>query len=155
MLLEEAAPAGSVPQGAGADAHLGGARAAGAARRRFPGGQASAAGRETGAWEAEPIAIVGFGGRFADSPDADGFWRTMLSGRDRIGPLPAELFDRDLYHAPGALALGRSYTDLGAPVPVPTQPPPGCASPAPVRGDGRGPAPRTRRGRRDVRPLRA
>ncbi|MCZ4638948.1 polyketide synthase, partial [Streptomyces rubrogriseus] len=101
----------------------------GAARRRFPGGQASAAGRETGAWEAEPIAIVGFGGRFADSPDADGFWRTMLSGRDRIGPLPAELFDRDLYHAPGALALGRSYTDLGAPVPVPTQPPPGLRIP--------------------------
>ncbi|WP_406227832.1 polyketide synthase [Streptomyces anthocyanicus] len=129
VLLEEAAPAGSVPQGAGADAHLGGARAAGAARRRFPGGQASAAGRETGAWEAEPIAIVGFGGRFADSPDADGFWRTMLSGRDRIGPLPAELFDRDLYHAPGALALGRSYTDLGAPVPVPTQPPPGLRIP--------------------------
>ncbi|MFE2461674.1 polyketide synthase [Streptomyces sp. NPDC059402] len=77
----------------------------------------------------EPIAIVGFGGRFADSPDADGFWRTMLSGRDRIGPLPAESFDRDLYHAPGALARGRSYTDLGAPVPVPKAPPAGLRIP--------------------------
>ncbi|MFC8417159.1 polyketide synthase [Streptomyces coelicoflavus] len=77
----------------------------------------------------EPVAIVGFGGRFADSPDADGFWRTMLSGRDRIGPLPPESFDRDLYHAPGALARGRSYTDLGAPVPVPSAPPPGLRIP--------------------------
>ncbi|MFJ9674501.1 polyketide synthase [Streptomyces sp. NPDC101221] len=77
----------------------------------------------------EPVAIVGFGGRFADSPDADGFWRTMLSGRDRIGPLPAESFDRDLYHAPGALARGRSYTDLGAPVPVPDAPPAGLRIP--------------------------
>ncbi|MFE1587735.1 beta-ketoacyl synthase N-terminal-like domain-containing protein [Streptomyces sp. NPDC058737] len=77
----------------------------------------------------EPVAVVGFGGRFADSPDADGFWRTMLSGRDRIGPLPAESFDRDLYHAPGALARGRSYTDLGAPVPVPKAPPAGLRIP--------------------------
>ncbi|MFC9466695.1 beta-ketoacyl [acyl carrier protein] synthase domain-containing protein [Streptomyces coelicoflavus] len=77
----------------------------------------------------EPVAIVGFGGRFADSPDADGFWRTMLSGRDRIGPLPPESFDRGLYHAPGALARGRSYTDLGAPVPVPSAPPPGLRIP--------------------------
>ncbi|MGW7339551.1 beta-ketoacyl [acyl carrier protein] synthase domain-containing protein [Streptomyces sp. NPDC054808] len=77
----------------------------------------------------EPVAVVGFGGRFADSPDADGFWRTMLSGRDRIGPLPAESFDRDLYHAPGALARGRSYTDLGAPVPVPDAPPAGLRIP--------------------------
>ncbi len=79
--------------------------------------------------DGEPVAVVGFGGRFADSPDADGFWRTMLSGRDRIGPLPAESFDRDLYHAPGALARGRSYTDLGAPVPVPDAPPAGLRIP--------------------------
>ncbi|WP_405408126.1 beta-ketoacyl synthase N-terminal-like domain-containing protein [Streptomyces sp. NBC_01124] len=79
--------------------------------------------------DGEPVAVVGFGGRFADSPDADGFWRTMLSGRDRIGPLPAESFDRDLYHAPGALARGRSYTDLGAPVPAPDAPPAGLRIP--------------------------
>ncbi|MFE5602560.1 polyketide synthase [Streptomyces coelicoflavus] len=91
------------------------------------GGGAGAAPSVRGA--GEPVAIVGFGGRFADSPDADGFWRTMLSGRDRIGPLPPEQFDRDLYHAPGALARGRSYTDLGAPVPVPSAPPPGLRIP--------------------------
>ncbi|MEU8729561.1 polyketide synthase [Streptomyces tendae] len=129
VLLEEATPVGPVPAEPDADTHRGDGRAGGTARRGVRGGAAYATGRETGAGEAEPIAIVGFGGRFADSPDADGFWRTMLSGRDRIGPLPAESFDRDLYHAPGALALGRSYTDLGAPVPVPTEPPPGLRIP--------------------------
>ncbi|MFB7657284.1 MULTISPECIES: polyketide synthase [unclassified Streptomyces] len=103
-----------------------GSTAAGSPRRPGAGGVAAGAPGRAGA---EPIAIVGFGGRFADSPDAEAFWRTMLSGRDRIGPLPPELFDRDLYHAPGALARGRSYTDLGAPVPVPSAPPAGLRIP--------------------------
>ncbi|WP_306425741.1 polyketide synthase [Streptomyces sp. CS159] len=103
-----------------------GSSVGGGAGRSVHGG-AGAASSVRGA--GEPVAIVGFGGRFADSPDAEGFWRTMLSGRDRIGPLPPESFDRDLYHAPGALARGRSYTDLGAPVPVPSAPPPGLRIP--------------------------
>ncbi|OEV02431.1 polyketide synthase [Streptomyces oceani] len=73
----------------------------------------------------EPIAIVGYGGSFADSTDADGFWTAMLSGRDRIGPLPEVILDRRLYHSPGQLSPDRSYTDLGAPVRVPTRPPEG------------------------------
>ncbi|WP_280524561.1 polyketide synthase [Streptomyces coelicoflavus] len=115
-------------EGRGAAVGRGGAGSSvgGGAGRSVHGG-AGAASSVRGA--GEPVAIVGFGGRFADSPDADGFWRTMLSGRDRIGPLPPESFDRDLYHAPGALARGRSYTDLGAPVPVPSAPPPGLRIP--------------------------
>lgn len=72
----------------------------------------------------EPIAVVGFGGYFADSPDADGFWRTIGSGRDRISPVPASTLDRELYYAPDALSLTHSYTDQGAYVTVPEAPPP-------------------------------
>ncbi|WP_419184446.1 polyketide synthase [Streptomyces coelicoflavus] len=121
-------------EGKGAAVRRGGAgpSVGGGAGRSVRGG-AGAPGRDGAASSVrgagEPVAIVGFGGRFADSPDADGFWRTMLSGRDRIGPLPPESFDRDLYHAPGALARGRSYTDLGAPVPVPSAPPAGLRIP--------------------------
>lgn len=77
----------------------------------------------------EPIAVVGFGGCFADSPDADAYWATMCSGRDRIAPLPASLFDRDLYHAPDRMSLDRSYLDAGAPVLPPQAPPAGLSIP--------------------------
>ncbi|WP_131741037.1 polyketide synthase, partial [Actinomadura roseirufa] len=73
----------------------------------------------------EPIAVVGFGGRFADSPDAPAFWRAVRSGRDRIGPLPEEVLDRDLYHRRTGVSLTHSYTELGAAVPVPDAPPDG------------------------------
>ncbi|MFD1660490.1 polyketide synthase [Streptomyces caeni] len=74
---------------------------------------------------AEPIAVIGYGGMFADSPGADAFWRTMLSGHDRIAPLPAALFDREAYYCPGELSVMHSYTEVGAPVRVPSAPPPG------------------------------
>jgi acyl transferase domain-containing protein len=77
------------------------------------------------AMPAEPIAVVGFGGYFADAPDAEGFWRAVLSGRDRIGPVPESRFDRDLYHDPDALSLTHSYTDQGAYAEVPDAPPAG------------------------------
>ncbi|MGK5730885.1 polyketide synthase [Streptomyces sp. URMC 124] len=77
----------------------------------------------------EPVAVVGFGGRFGDAPDADAFWAAMLAGRDRIGPLPESLFDRELYHRPGKLSLTHSYTDLGSPVEVPAAPPEGLRIP--------------------------
>ncbi|MEU1816326.1 polyketide synthase [Streptomyces roseifaciens] len=77
----------------------------------------------------EPVAIVGFGGRFGDAPDADAFWAAMLAGQDRIGPLPESLLDRELYHRPGKLSLTHSYTDLGSPVEVPAAPPEGLRIP--------------------------
>ncbi|MFW6695382.1 polyketide synthase [Streptomyces sp. MAR4 CNX-425] len=79
----------------------------------------------------EPIAVVGAGGSFAGAPDADRFWEAVLSARDRIGPLPEALFDRDLFYAPDRLSPTHSYSDRGAPVRVPDEPPPGTAvSPA-------------------------
>jgi acyl transferase domain-containing protein len=82
-----------------------------------PGG--SAAGRP------EPIAIVGFGGRFAGAPDAEGFWRAVRSAKDRIGSLPADVFDREIYFQEKGVSLTRGYTELGAHVPVPDAPPDG------------------------------
>ncbi|MCF6521795.1 polyketide synthase [Streptomyces sp. JJ36] len=87
------------------------------------GGPARAA--RTAVRESEPIAVLALGGRFAGSPDAESFWETILSGQDRFTPLPAALLDPELYYAPGALSLDRSYTDLGAPVSVPEEPPEG------------------------------
>lgn len=71
----------------------------------------------------EPIAVVGLAGRFAGAPDAEGFWQVVSSGRTRIGPVPESVLERSLYHAPGALSLTHSYTDQGAHVPVPEEPP--------------------------------
>nr|BAG84242.1 putative beta-ketomyristoyl-ACP synthase [Streptomyces griseoviridis] len=76
---------------------------------------------------AEPIAVISYGARFSGAPDADSCWQAYLSGRDRIGPLPPALLDRDLYHAPGALSFSHAYTDHGSPVTVPDRPPPGLS----------------------------
>ncbi|CAM5349765.1 beta-ketoacyl [acyl carrier protein] synthase domain-containing protein [Streptomyces abikoensis] len=77
----------------------------------------------------EPVAIVGYGGRFGDAPDADAFWSAMLTGEDRIGPLPESLLDRELYYEPGKLSLSRTYTDQGSPLEVPAAPPDGLRIP--------------------------
>ncbi|MFH8788104.1 polyketide synthase [Streptomyces roseoverticillatus] len=77
----------------------------------------------------EPIAIVGYGGRFGDAPDADAFWAAMLTSESRIGPLPESLLDRELYYEPGKLSLTRSYTDQGSPLEVPAAPPEGLRIP--------------------------
>ncbi|PIM71511.1 polyketide synthase [Streptomyces sp. JV178] len=76
-----------------------------------------------------PIAVVGFAGRFAGCPDAEAFWARTLAGRSMVGPVPDDVFDRNIYYAPGALSLDRSYTDQGASVPVPDAPPPGLRLP--------------------------
>ena len=76
---------------------------------------------------AEPIAVVGYGGRFADAEDADAYWRTMVAGQDRLRPLPEDRLDRELHYAPGALSLAHSYTELGGHTPLPQSPPPGTA----------------------------
>ncbi|MEV0528253.1 polyketide synthase [Streptomyces sp. NPDC050439] len=73
----------------------------------------------------EPIAVVACGGRFADAESADAYWQLMLSGRDRLRPVPADRLDRELHYAPGALSLNRSYTELGGYAVVPQSPPPG------------------------------
>ncbi|WP_207923786.1 polyketide synthase [Actinomadura bangladeshensis] len=73
----------------------------------------------------EPIAVVGYGGRFAGAAGAEGFWAAVRSGEDRIGPLPGDVLDRDLYVQEEGVSLTHSYTGLGAHVPVPDAPPDG------------------------------
>ncbi|WP_369387659.1 polyketide synthase [Streptomyces sp. CG1] len=74
---------------------------------------------------AEPIAVVAYGGAFAGSPDPHSLWQTFISGRDRFAPLPREVLERRLHHAPGALSLSHTYTDLGAWMAPPREPPDG------------------------------
>ncbi|MFJ7059420.1 polyketide synthase [Streptomyces microflavus] len=78
-----------------------------------------------GAGFPEPIAVIAYGGRFADAEDADAYWQLMLDGQDRLRPVPADRLDRELHYAPGVLSLNRSYTELGGHAPVPQSPPPG------------------------------
>ncbi|HZU57909.1 MAG TPA: polyketide synthase [Actinocrinis sp.] len=73
----------------------------------------------------QPVAILAAAGSFADRRTADDFWRTSLHADDRIRPLPAELLDRELYFRPGSTGLAQTYTELGAALPPPKQPPPG------------------------------
>lgn len=77
----------------------------------------------------EPIAVVGFAGRCAGAPDAETFWARTLAGRTMVGPVPDDVLDRHLYYAPGAIGLDRSYSDQGAPLPMPDGPPPGLRFP--------------------------
>ncbi|MFG1796234.1 polyketide synthase [Nocardia sp. NPDC049149] len=71
----------------------------------------------------EAIAIVGFGGAFADAPDATAFWQNIRSGRDSLRQLPDDVLDRDLYLARGALTLTHTYCAVGAAASIPEQPP--------------------------------
>ncbi|MFJ2664218.1 polyketide synthase [Nocardia fluminea] len=71
----------------------------------------------------EPIAIVGFGGTFAGSIDAEEFWDNSRFGRSGIGVVPEVVFDRDLYFAPGEITLTHSYSEIGASLAVPDEPP--------------------------------
>ncbi|MBS2966939.1 polyketide synthase, partial [Actinocrinis puniceicyclus] len=73
----------------------------------------------------EPIAVIAAAGRFADTGDADEFWRAALQASDHISELPHRLLDRDLYLRPGSAGLAHTYTGLGAPVTPPEQPPRG------------------------------
>ncbi|MDJ1643620.1 polyketide synthase [Streptomyces sp. J15] len=78
-----------------------------------------------GAGLPEPIAVIAYGGRFADAENADAYWQLMLDGHDRLRPVPADRLDRELHYAPGALSLNRSYTELGGHAAVPQSPPRG------------------------------
>ncbi len=46
------------------------------------------------------IAVVGMAGMFAGSTDTDGFWNTILSGKDEITEVPAGRWDPAIYYAP-------------------------------------------------------
>ena len=63
------------------------------------------------------IAIVGMGAVAAHAPDADTFWRNLLSGADSLGDLPASRWDVDRLMGPDARAILR--TRLAATVDAP------------------------------------
>ena len=44
------------------------------------------------------IAVVGMACMFAGSPDLETYWSTVLDGRDAIGPVPPERWNRRIYH---------------------------------------------------------
>ena len=46
------------------------------------------------------IAIVGMAGMFAGSTDTNGFWNTILSGKDEITEVPTERWDPAIYYTP-------------------------------------------------------
>ena len=70
-----------------------------------------------------PIAVLAAAGRFGDARDADDFWRAALEPADHLRALPTSLLDRDLYFRPGSTGLSHSYTELGAALEPPEQPP--------------------------------
>ena len=64
----------------------------------------------------EPIAIIGFAGRFPGGDTPDAFWSLLAEGRSALGPVPAERWDQSLYldNAPGGVpAPGRCRTRWG------------------------------------------
>ncbi|SDY56872.1 amino acid adenylation domain-containing protein [Lysobacter sp. yr284] len=64
----------------------------------------------------EPIAIVGLAGRYPDARDLDQFWRNLRTGRDSIGPIPAQRWPLDGFFCedPERAVAGRmSYSKWG------------------------------------------
>ena len=65
----------------------------------------------------EPIAIVGISALFPDAPDADTFWRNILSSRVSIGPVPDDRWTLgDFWEegGPGNISEGKTYSKIGA-----------------------------------------
>ncbi|WGF87499.1 SDR family NAD(P)-dependent oxidoreductase [Marinivivus vitaminiproducens] len=86
-----------------------------AATRMTPDGAATASVPVAGARPAsiqsadEPIAIIGFSGRYPGGADADAFWRLLLAGESAIGEVPDGRWDAGpTFDADGG--EGRSYT---------------------------------------------
>ncbi|GGT14605.1 MULTISPECIES: type I polyketide synthase [Streptomyces] len=58
------------------------------------------------------IAITGLGCRFPGAPDVRAYWKLLLSGERRFGPVPAERWNHEPFHEPGdPSAPLAAYTD--------------------------------------------
>ncbi|MFJ7165896.1 aminotransferase class I/II-fold pyridoxal phosphate-dependent enzyme [Streptomyces globosus] len=58
------------------------------------------------------IAITGLGCRFPGAPDVHAYWKLLLSGERRFGPVPAERWNHEPFHEPGdPSAPLAAYTD--------------------------------------------
>ncbi len=60
------------------------------------------------------IAIVGIGCRFGGSPDLQGYWDLVRSGRNAFEPVPKDRFDADIYLDENRRAVDKSYAKIGA-----------------------------------------
>ena len=62
------------------------------------------------------IAIIGLEAIFPSSPDAAGYWRTILAGDDTMTGVPAARWDTEVYYSPEMTRAGagrRSYSKWG------------------------------------------
>ncbi|HXJ40773.1 MAG TPA: beta-ketoacyl synthase N-terminal-like domain-containing protein, partial [Bryobacteraceae bacterium] len=53
-----------------------------------------------------PIAVVGIGALFPGEAGADGFWRTIVAGKDCIGEVPPSHWLIEDYYDPDPSAAG-------------------------------------------------
>ncbi|MFF5897469.1 SDR family NAD(P)-dependent oxidoreductase [Streptomyces argenteolus] len=61
-----------------------------------------------------PIAVVGIGALLPGSPGADGFWRTVVAGRDLITDVPASRWLVEDFYDPDPAAPDKTYARRGA-----------------------------------------
>ncbi|MFI6475259.1 SDR family oxidoreductase [Streptomyces sp. NPDC050516] len=61
-----------------------------------------------------PIAVVGIGALLPGWPGADGFWRTVVAGRDLITDVPADRWLIDDYYDPDPATPDKTYARRGA-----------------------------------------
>ncbi|GAA2105345.1 type I polyketide synthase [Actinomadura alba] len=61
-----------------------------------------------------PIAIVGVGALMPGSTDVDGFWHTVVTGRDQITDIPATHWLVEDYYDPDPAAEDKTYCKRGA-----------------------------------------
>ena len=62
---------------------------------------------------AEPIAIVGFAGRFPGAEDLDGFWANLVAGRDCVTEIPPSRWDHGRVFDPTPGRPGKAYGRWG------------------------------------------
>ncbi|MBL1257684.1 non-ribosomal peptide synthetase/type I polyketide synthase [Methylocystis sp. Sn-Cys] len=58
----------------------------------------------------DPIAIIGYEGRFPGGEDADSFWTLLREERDAISTIPADRWDADAFYSPDSDAAGKTVT---------------------------------------------
>jgi acyl transferase domain-containing protein/NADP-dependent 3-hydroxy acid dehydrogenase YdfG len=61
-----------------------------------------------------PIAVVGIGALFPGETGSDGFWRTIIAGKDCITEVPPSHWLIEDYYDPDPATPGKTYTSRGA-----------------------------------------
>jgi len=66
---------------------------------------------------AQPVAIIGAGGRFAQAPDIRTFWNNILNKVDAVREAGPDRWDQSLFYEPGAERPGKIYCKFGGYLP--------------------------------------